>query len=395
MESAGGSARSGHVPVDDDNDGLFDEDGPNDLNGNGVIEQIRKYVPGKGTHRISRIDPRILEAVGFRRNRRLHPARPGRDRRRRRRPGQRGRAGSYDQNRNYPSDWQPNYIQSGAMDYPFQLPEARAESEFLVAHPNIAGVQSYHNNGGMILRGPGAEATGEYPHEPTSGSTTSWEKRRTDPAVLPLYRHLERPVHRPWRIHRFHQRRPGHPVLLQRALERRAVFHQPRAEGAAEGSEQPDRPAKDRAISSTTSWNSATSSWSGNRSSIPNTATSRSGAAGRNHQPRPAPVHARGTLPPEHGLHPLPGRRDAQDQDGGGLGGESGRRTSIGCSSDIANPKVTPTILAKAAQNNVVRPDLLTLEGKNARGHLRELDRQQGSLQNPADRDHDSSTRRT
>jgi hypothetical protein len=31
---------------------------------------------------------------------------------------------------------------------------------------------------------------------------------------------------------------------------------------------------------------------------------------------------------------------------------------------DIVNPKVTPTILAKAAQNNVVRPDILTLEGK-------------------------------
>jgi hypothetical protein len=31
---------------------------------------------------------------------------------------------------------------------------------------------------------------------------------------------------------------------------------------------------------------------------------------------------------------------------------------------DIANPKVTPTIMAKAAQTNVVRPDLLTLDGK-------------------------------
>jgi hypothetical protein len=30
---------------------------------------------------------------------------------------------------------------------------------------------------------------------------------------------------------------------------------------------------------------------------------------------------------------------------------------------DITNPKVAPTIMAKAAQNNVVRPDLLTLEG--------------------------------
>jgi hypothetical protein len=33
---------------------------------------------------------------------------------------------------------------------------------------------------------------------------------------------------------------------------------------------------------------------------------------------------------------------------------------------DIANPKVTPTILAKAAQNNVVRPDILTFEGRGA-----------------------------
>ena len=51
------------MPVDDDNDYQFDEDGPEDLNGNGVIEQIRKYVPGQGTHRKSAADPRILEPV--------------------------------------------------------------------------------------------------------------------------------------------------------------------------------------------------------------------------------------------------------------------------------------------------------------------------------------------
>jgi hypothetical protein len=27
--------------------------------------------------------------------------------------------------------------------------------EFVIAHPNIAGAQSYHNSGGMLLRGPG------------------------------------------------------------------------------------------------------------------------------------------------------------------------------------------------------------------------------------------------
>jgi hypothetical protein len=31
---------------------------------------------------------------------------------------------------------------------------------------------------------------------------------------------------------------------------------------------------------------------------------------------------------------------------------------------DFTNPKLTPTILAKAAENQVVRPDLLTVEGK-------------------------------
>jgi hypothetical protein len=63
LHGAGSGARTGHVPVDDDGDGIADEDGPNDLNGNGVIEQIRKYVPGAGTHRISHDDPRILERV--------------------------------------------------------------------------------------------------------------------------------------------------------------------------------------------------------------------------------------------------------------------------------------------------------------------------------------------
>ncbi len=163
LNGTGSSARSGHKPVDDDNDGQFDEDPPEDLNGNNNIEQIRKYVPGEGNMRLSAQDPRILEPVP---------------------PGEKGDwimlgsegidndgdgrvnedgPGSYDPNRNWASDWQPDYIQGGSLDYPFQLPEARAVADFMMAHPNIAGVQSYHNNGGMILRGPGAEWIGEYP----------------------------------------------------------------------------------------------------------------------------------------------------------------------------------------------------------------------------------------
>lgn len=163
LDEHGSGARTGHIPVDSDGDGQFDEDGPDDLNGNGVIEQIRKYVPGEGTHRISHDDPRIMEAVA---------------------PGEVGDwvllgsegldndgdgrvnedpVGGYDPNRNYGSDWQPNYIQGGSMDYPFQLPEARAINDFMMTRPNIAGFQSFHNSGGMILRGPGAAWQGRYP----------------------------------------------------------------------------------------------------------------------------------------------------------------------------------------------------------------------------------------
>jgi hypothetical protein len=187
LHGTGSGARTGFVPVDDDNDGQFDEDPPNDLNGNNVIEQIRKYVPGEGTLRISHLDPRILEPV---------PA------------GERGDyvmlgmegidddgdglvnedgPGSYDGNRNWGTDWQPEYIQGGAMDFPYQLPEARAVNEFLKAHPNIAGVQSYHNSGGMILRGPGAEWMGEYPREDVAVYDRLGKQGER---ILPYYRYI-------------------------------------------------------------------------------------------------------------------------------------------------------------------------------------------------------------
>ncbi len=177
LDEAGAGARTGHVPVDSDGDGVADEDGPDDLNGNGVIEQMRKYVPGQGTHRISHDNPRRLEPVA---------------------PGEFGDwillgregidndgdgrvdedpVGGYDPNRNYAADWQPNYIQGGSMNYPFELPEARALNDFMVARSNIAGMQSFHNTGGMILRGPPARRGRERIPPPISGSTTSWVRR--------------------------------------------------------------------------------------------------------------------------------------------------------------------------------------------------------------------------
>jgi hypothetical protein len=163
LDEAGAAARSGHVPVDSDGDGLFDEDGPDDLNGNGVIEQIRKHVPGQGTHRISHDDPRLMERVPpWEFGDWVLLGQEGLDN-----DGD-GRVnedppGGYDPNRNYAADWQPNYVQGGSMHYPFELPEARALNDFMTARPNIAGMQSFHNSGGMILRGPGTAWFGDYP----------------------------------------------------------------------------------------------------------------------------------------------------------------------------------------------------------------------------------------
>jgi hypothetical protein len=95
--------------------------------------------------------------------------------------------GGYDGNRNWASNWQPNYIQFGSMDYPFQLPEAKAVNDFLMTHPNVAGVQSYHNSGGMILRGPGAEWQGEYPRPDV---LVYDELGRQGQRMLPYYRYL-------------------------------------------------------------------------------------------------------------------------------------------------------------------------------------------------------------
>jgi hypothetical protein len=163
LDREGQGGRTGHVPVDEDGDGVFDEDGPDDLNGNGVIEQIRKYVPGEGTHRISPKDPRIMEEVApWEKGDWVLLGTEGLDNDGDGRVNEDG-PGGYDGNRNYGADWHPEYVQRGAMDYPFQLPESRATQEWFAAHPNIGGLQTYHNSAGMILRPPGSAWDGDLP----------------------------------------------------------------------------------------------------------------------------------------------------------------------------------------------------------------------------------------
>lgn len=150
------SPRSGLVPRDDDGDGQIDEDTYDDLDDDGNITQMRIKDPN-GRWVADPVDPRIML-----------PAKPDQ-------PGQytllgnegidndgdglvnEDGPGSYDPNRDWGWNWAPRYVQGGADHYPFVFPENRCVSEFVLAHPNIAAAQSFHNNGGMILRGPGAQ----------------------------------------------------------------------------------------------------------------------------------------------------------------------------------------------------------------------------------------------
>lgn len=164
----GGSARSGQYPYDNDDDGLYDEDPPEDLDGDGEVGMMFiKVKPGEGTHRLNDKGDRLvqikkniegkLDEVGDYKFIASEGIDNDGDGRYNEDPG-----GGYDPNRDFGSHWQPKSIQGGAGDYPFTWIESQHTRDFLYNHPNIAGVQAFHNSGGMILRGPGAQVHGEY-----------------------------------------------------------------------------------------------------------------------------------------------------------------------------------------------------------------------------------------
>jgi hypothetical protein len=187
--NTGSSSRSGKKPLDNDRDGRVDEDGYDDLDGDGEIGSMRKRVPlGEGTHRLDPDDPRILVPVRGTEHLGdwLMLGSEGIDNDGDGRVNEDG-PGGYDMNRNWPSDWQPPHRQGGAGDYPLSYPETLAIAEFIRARPNIGAVQSFHNTGGMILRGPGDESVGPYPASDVRAYDALGEEGE---AILPFYRYM-------------------------------------------------------------------------------------------------------------------------------------------------------------------------------------------------------------
>jgi len=148
---------------------------------------MRKYVPGLGNYKLDEDDPRIMV--------RVKPGKKGDWVR----LGQEGidndgdgsinedGVGGYDMNRSWQAMWMPEHVQFGAGPYPFYWPETRSIARFFLTHPNIAAVQSFHNNGGMILRGPGAEDFGSYPR---ADLAIYDELGKDGEKMLPFYRYM-------------------------------------------------------------------------------------------------------------------------------------------------------------------------------------------------------------
>lgn len=180
------SSRSLRIPKDDDRDGLFDEDFPDDLDGDGSICQMRKRDPN-GKYRLDPLDPRIMIRV---------------------KNGEKGEwtllgsegidndgdgrinedaEGYVDPNRNWGFYWQPDYVQRGAGDFPMSGKGIKAIAQYLYARPNIIIVYAFHNYGGMFLRGPGAKELG--PMNPQDVAVHDLLGKNAE-KIVPGYRYL-------------------------------------------------------------------------------------------------------------------------------------------------------------------------------------------------------------
>ena len=147
------SGRSVRVPKDDDRDGLVDEDGPDDLDGDGNICMMRIKDP-LGDYKTDPEDSRLMIPV---------------------KPGEKGEwtilgeegidndndgkinedgEGYLDCNRNWGFNWQPTYVQSGAGNFPLSSLEAKCIASYIHQRPNIIVNFAFHNSGGLWLRAP-------------------------------------------------------------------------------------------------------------------------------------------------------------------------------------------------------------------------------------------------
>ena len=138
------SNRSTVRPYDSDGDGLLDEDSPDDINGDGIILQMRWKVSENGTHVIDPADKsgRLMKQVSAGEGN-YRVASEGIDNDGDGRINEDG-IGGLDLHRNYAENWRPmpgveatgrGWTQGGAGEYPLSEIETRSVVLFLLSHP--------------------------------------------------------------------------------------------------------------------------------------------------------------------------------------------------------------------------------------------------------------------
>jgi len=140
--------------VDDDGDGKINEDGKDDMNGDGHITQFR-YKDPNGQYVIDDVDHRLM--VRLRRDetttkQRYSVVSEDIDNDGDGRLSEDTERG-IDVNRNFPEGWfRDDGLPGGSGTYPISSPEAHAIAEFFTNHVNILMAQYYHTSGGFTYR---------------------------------------------------------------------------------------------------------------------------------------------------------------------------------------------------------------------------------------------------
>jgi hypothetical protein len=130
-----------HLPTDDDHDGLTDEDGPEDLNNDGLITSMR-VEDAEGEFILDPADPRLLLKADRSKGEKgaWRSLSEGIDNDHDEAWNEDG-VGGVNFNRNFPYNYK--FFAPGAGRHPVSEPETRALAEFIVNHPNIAIVFTF------------------------------------------------------------------------------------------------------------------------------------------------------------------------------------------------------------------------------------------------------------
>ncbi len=146
--------RSTPRPYDEDMDGLLDEDPGNDLNKDGIITEMRVKNPSgqwkvnpKDSRLMIKREANEMEGTFY------DVYDEGIDDDNDGLFNEDG-VGGIDMNRNFPREWGMEFEQNGAGPFPLSEPETRATIEFLNSHRNVTGIFHGHTAAGFLYRLP-------------------------------------------------------------------------------------------------------------------------------------------------------------------------------------------------------------------------------------------------